>query len=213
MIVEQFPVGLLGCNCVVLGDEGTKTAVVIDPGDDVDRIGAALTRHGLTVAAIVATHAHIDHVGGMALLKELSGAPAMMHEADLDLYHDLAEQARWLGVAAPQQTAIDRYLEDGRSVEFGSSVLDVLHTPGHSPGSVTFITRAVSPLVIAGDTLFNGSIGRTDLWGGSYKEIMQSIRTRLMTLPAQWQVICGHGPGTTIGHERDTNPFLVRAAE
>jgi hydroxyacylglutathione hydrolase len=211
MIVEHFPVGLLGCNCVVLGDEATKSAVVIDPGDEVDRIGDVLRRHGLKVVAIVATHAHIDHVGAMARLKEVSGAPAMLHEADLEIYRILSEQARWLGVPAPSETSIDRFLEDGARVEFGAQAIDIVHTPGHSPGSVTFVAHAESPLVIAGDTLFNGSIGRTDLWGGSFDEIMKSIRTRLLTLPEDWPVICGHGPDTTIGRERDTNPFLVRA--
>jgi hydroxyacylglutathione hydrolase len=210
MIVEHFPVGLLGCNCVVLGDEATKSAVVIDPGDEVDRISAVLRRHDLKVVAIVATHAHIDHVGAMARLKEVSGAPAMLHEADLEIYRILGEQARWLGVSTPSETSIDRFLEDGGRVEFGSQSIDVVHTPGHSPGSVTFVADAASPLVIAGDTLFNGSIGRTDLWGGSFDAIMKSIRTRLLTLPEDWPVICGHGPDTTIGHERDTNPFLMR---
>lgn len=211
MIVESFPVGLLACNCVVLGDEASKAAVVVDPGDEVDHICSVLRRHGLKVAAIVATHAHIDHVGGLAQLKEVSGAPAMLHEADLELYKNLCEQARWLGVPSPAQTSIDGFLEDGGRVAFGAQSIDVLHTPGHSPGSVTFVAREGSPLVIAGDTLFNGSIGRTDLWGGSFDEIMASIRTRLLTLPESWPVICGHGPETTIGHERDTNPFLGQA--
>ena len=210
MIVEHFPVGLLGCNCVVLGDEATRSAMVVDPGDEVDRIGAVLRRHGLKVVAIVATHAHIDHVGAMAQLKDITGAPAMLHEADLEIYRILSEQAHWLGVPSPSETTIDRYLEDGGRVEFGSQGVDVLHTPGHSPGSVTFVAQSDSPLVIAGDTLFAGSIGRTDLWGGSFDAIMKSIRTRLMTLPEDWPVICGHGPDTTIGRERDTNPFLVR---
>ncbi|HLJ84466.1 MAG TPA: MBL fold metallo-hydrolase [Candidatus Eremiobacteraceae bacterium] len=213
MIVEHFPVGLLGCNCVVLGDEATKSAVVVDPGDEVDRIGTVLRRHALKVVAIVATHAHIDHVGAMATLKDITGAPAMLHEADLEIYRILSEQARWLGVPSPPETTIDRYLEDGGRVEFGAQGLDVVHTPGHSPGSVTFVAHTDSPLVIAGDTLFNGSIGRTDLWGGSFDAIITSIRTRLLTLPEDWPVICGHGPDTTIGHERDTNPFLVRTEE
>jgi hydroxyacylglutathione hydrolase len=209
MIVEHFPVGMLQCNCVVLGDEKSKRAVVVDPGDDVDRIEAVLAKHGLTVVAIVATHAHIDHVGGLAELKRITGAQTMLHEEDLEMYRDLAEQARWLGVATPPVTTIDVFLTDGGRVEFGASGLDVLHTPGHSPGSVTFVGSGKTPLILSGDTLFAGSIGRTDLWGGSYDTIIASIRSRLLRLPDECEVICGHGPMTTIGRERTTNPFLT----
>ena len=209
MIVEHFPVGALQCNCVVLGDEKSKQAVVVDPGDDVGRIEAALSKHGLTVAAIVATHAHIDHVGGLADLRRITGAKTMLHEEDLELYRALAEQARWLGVATPPIATIDSFLKDGGRVEFGASGIDVLHTPGHSPGSVTFVGSGKSPLILSGDTLFAGSIGRTDLWGGSYETIIASIRDKLLALPNECAVICGHGPMTTIGHERATNPFLT----
>jgi glyoxylase-like metal-dependent hydrolase (beta-lactamase superfamily II) len=209
MIVEHFPVGLLQCNCVILGDERTKQAVVVDPGDDVGRIEAALAKHGLTATFIVATHAHIDHVGGLADLKRVTGGKTMLHEADLELYQGLAEQARWLGVATPPITAIDGYLEDGSRVAFGASAVEVLHTPGHSPGSVTFVGSGPTPLILSGDTLFAGSIGRTDLWGGSYETIIASIRSRLLSMPDECSVICGHGPTTTIGRERATNPFLT----
>jgi hydroxyacylglutathione hydrolase len=209
VIVEHFPVGLLQCNCVILGDEKTKRAVVVDPGDDVRRIEAALKKHGLTVSAIVATHAHIDHVGGLAELKRMTGGKTMLHEADLELYQGLEEQAQWLGVATPQIASIDAFLTDGGRVEFGASGIDVLHTPGHSPGSVAFVGSGKTQLILAGDTLFAGSIGRTDLWGGSYDAIIASIRSRLLTLPDESAVICGHGPMTTIGRERTTNPFLT----
>ena len=209
MIVEHFPVGMLQCNCVILGDENTKKAVVVDPGDDVGRIEAALAKHGLTVTSIVATHAHIDHVGGLAELKRITGGRTMLHEADLEMYQGLAEQAQWLGVATPPITSIDAYLTDGGRVEFGTAGVDVLHTPGHSPGSVTFVGPGERPLILSGDTLFAGSIGRTDLWGGSYETIIASIRKRLLALPDECSVICGHGPMTTIGIERTTNPFLT----
>lgn len=211
LILEHFPVGPLQCNCVIIGDESSKTAIIVDPGDEAQRIFATLSRHGLTVRAVVATHAHIDHVGALADLKQLTGAPAMIHEADVPLYEHLAEQAGWLGVSTPKVTTLDRYLGDGDRLEVGAHALDVLHTPGHSPGSLSFIIADRSPLVLAGDTLFAGSIGRTDLWGGSFPQIIESIRTKLLTLPDDVVVIPGHGPRTTIGTERDSNPFLVEA--
>lgn len=210
MIFEHFPVGPIACNCVILGDETTHAAIVVDPGDDVDRIAAVLHRHALSVVAIIATHAHIDHVGGLATLKELTGAPVLLHEADIPLYENIAVQAQWLGVATPPTTAIDRYLGEGSRLEFGPHALHVLHTPGHTPGSVSFILEERVPLVLSGDTLFAGSIGRTDLWGGSFEELMRSIRTKLLTLDDATGVLPGHGPQTTIGQERRTNPFVIQ---
>ncbi len=209
MIVETIPVGMLMCNCVILGDEATRQAIVIDPGDEVERIGTLLDKHGLSVRAIVATHGHIDHVGGIARLKELTGAPAMLHEADLPMYESIALQAQWLGVPAPPTTTIDRHLSDAVSLQFGSQKLEVHHTPGHSPGSISLILPHDVPLVFAGDTLFAGSIGRTDLWGGSMDQILHSIRDTLFRLPDASIVLPGHGPRTTIGVERATNPFLL----
>jgi len=209
VIVESIPVGGLMCNCVIVGDETSKRAIVIDPGDEVEKVSALLHKHGLTVAAIVATHGHIDHVGGIAKLKALTGAPAMIHEADMPMYENIALQAQWLGVPPPETTAIDTHLRDGQALEFGKHKLEVRHTPGHSPGSVSFIIPAGSPIVFAGDTLFAGSIGRTDLWGGSFDQIIHSIRSSLFSLPDDSVVLPGHGPRTTIGVERTTNPFLV----
>lgn len=210
MILEVLPVGALQCNCVILGDEKTKTAIVVDPGDEIERILAMLDKHGLSVRAIVATHAHIDHVGGLADLKALTGAKSMLHEADVPLYENLEAQAQWLGVAPPRMTKIDAMLNEAAGVAFGASKLEIHHTPGHSPGSVSFVFPDVVPLLLSGDTLFSGSIGRTDLWGGSYDTIIASIRAKLLALPDETVVIPGHGPKTTIGVERCSNPFLVR---
>jgi hydroxyacylglutathione hydrolase len=212
LIIEHFAVGPLQCNCVVIGDERTRQAIVVDPGDEVERIFDILKRHELSVSAIVATHAHIDHVGALASLKQLTGAPAMIHEADVPLYEGLAEQAAWLGVPAPDTTVLDRYLKENQRLEIGGSGLEVVHTPGHSPGSVSFMIDHATPIVLSGDTLFAGSIGRTDLWGGSFDEIMRSIRAKLLRLPDVTIVIPGHGPRTTIGTERASNPFLVQHA-
>ncbi|HXW51914.1 MAG TPA: MBL fold metallo-hydrolase [Candidatus Acidoferrales bacterium] len=212
MFLESFPVGPIACNCVILGDERTRAAIVVDPGDDVDRIANVLRRHDLSVVAIVATHAHIDHVGGLAKLKELTGAPVLLHEADMPLYDGIAAQAEWLGVPTPSTTEIDGYLTERERLEFGPHALTVLHTPGHTPGSVSFVVEERAPLLLSGDTLFAGSIGRTDLWGGSYDEIMRSIRTKLLAFDDAVGVLPGHGPQTTIGAERRSNPFIIQHA-
>ncbi len=207
-IIETFPVGPLQCNCVIVGDERTKTAVVIDPGDEVDRIVEVLDALGLRVASIVATHGHIDHVGGFERLHRATGAPTSLHEADVPLYEELRMQAQWLGVPPPLQGTIHALLDERKGISFGDVTLDVRHTPGHSPGSVSLILPRAVPVVFSGDTLFAGSVGRTDLWGGSYEALMRSIKSALLTLPDDAIVIPGHGPATTIGAERASNPFL-----
>ncbi|MDQ6779618.1 MAG: MBL fold metallo-hydrolase [Candidatus Eremiobacteraeota bacterium] len=212
MIVEQFAVGPLQCNCVVLADDLTKRAIVIDPGDECDRIYAVLHARGLQLVGIVATHAHIDHVGALAQLKQRTGAPAMLHEADVPLYEQLALQASWLGIPVPPVTMIDRLVLDGDELAFGKHALRVVHTPGHSPGSISLVLDQQQPTVFSGDTLFAGSIGRTDLWGGSFESLLRSITRRLLTLPDDAVVIPGHGPPTTVGAERESNPFLQRRA-
>ena len=208
MIVDVLVVGPLQCNCVILGDVASKTAIVVDPGDEVDRIVEALARHEMRAVAIVATHAHIDHVGGIAELKARTGAPALLHHADVPLYEALAEQAEWLGVVPPAVAKLDGTLDVTTELAVGTSPVTVLHTPGHSPGSVCF-RIADQRLVLSGDTLFAGSIGRTDLWGGSFEQIIASIRSQLLALPDETNVIPGHGPATTIGQERRSNPFLT----
>jgi hydroxyacylglutathione hydrolase len=208
MIHEIFPVGMLACNCSVLGDEKSGEAVVIDPGDDIERVQEILRRHKLTVRYIVATHAHIDHVGGIEALKRSTGAAVLMNEGDLPLYQNLALQAAWLGVETPAVVEVDQFLKDGDTFKCGAHSLNVLHTPGHSPGSLCLHLPSDTPTLFSGDTLFQSSIGRTDLWGGSFDEIIRSIKNSLLQFPDDTHVFPGHGPATTIGEERETNPFL-----
>ena len=206
MIVETFPVGMLECNCTILGSEQTREAIIIDPGDDVPAIIARLERHKLTAKYIIATHGHIDHVGGFKEIKEATAAPVYLHERDLFLYEALPMQARLLGITPPDATEIDDHLSEGDELGCGEIKVKVYHTPGHTPGSICFHQDEGS--LFAGDTLFLGSIGRTDLWGGSLSEIMDSLKGKLMTLPEETVVIPGHGPATTIGQEKQFNPFL-----
>ena len=209
LFIETFPVGLLQCNCVVIGDEVSKTAIVVDPGDEIELVTEVLERRGLTVSAIVATHAHIDHVGGFAGLKDITGAEVMLHEGDVPLYESLAFQAQWLGVAPPSMTQIDGTLDEASRLAVGAAGIEIRHTPGHSPGSISLVLPEKTPIVLAGDTLFAGNIGRTDLWGGDYDQIISSIKSKLLSLPDETIVIPGHGPRTTIGAERKSNPFLL----
>ncbi|HEV1994355.1 MAG TPA: MBL fold metallo-hydrolase [Candidatus Acidoferrum sp.] len=216
LIHEIIPVGWLQCNCSIIGDPATREALVLDPGDEVERIEEILKRHQLTVKAIVSTHAHIDHVGGLKKLHDLTGAPVMMHADDLQLYQALDRQAKWLGMRAPAMTEVHQLLKEGDALRWGPFEAHVMHTPGHTPGSVClYLPRGAGkialklPHLFAGDTLFAGSIGRTDLWGGSFEEIMRSLRGKLLALPDETLVFPGHGPKTTIGAERDSNPFLL----
>ena len=209
MIHEILPVGMLQCNCSIFGDEATHQAIVIDPGDgdDLTAIQAVLAKHKLTVQAIVITHAHIDHIGGAAKLKALTGAPVYMNENDQPLYDHLDTQAGWLGIAPPERTTIDTPARDGDTLTLGETAIHVLHTPGHTQGSLCLFVPSEETLV-AGDTLFRDSIGRTDLPGGDSRQIIRSIHNQLLTLPEDTDVICGHGPATTIGREKERNPFL-----
>jgi hydroxyacylglutathione hydrolase len=234
LIHEVIPVGLLHCNCSILGDSETRDAIVIDPGDDVERILAILRKHQLNVRAIVSTHTHIDHVGGLAVLHRATGAPVLIHESDLELYHHLDMQAQWIGIPTPETIRIQDFVKEGDAVRWGGFAARVLHTPGHTPGSISLIVDAASEgegnqqgntpqhahahpaarqprataRLLSGDTLFQGSIGRTDLWGGSYPQIINSIREKLIVLPEEVVVYPGHGETTTIGAERESNPFL-----
>lgn len=198
---------MLQCNCSIFGDEESGEAMVIDPGDNIDEILAILAKHALKVKAIVITHAHIDHIGGAAKLKEATGAPVHMNASDQELYDHLDVQAGWLQVKTPEKTSIDTEARDGDTLSVGQGVFHVLHTPGHTQGSIS-LWMPMENKVIAGDTLFRDSIGRTDLPGGDGRQILRSIEDKLMSLPESAVVVPGHGPNTTIGREKERNPFL-----
>jgi hydroxyacylglutathione hydrolase len=225
LIHEVIPVGMLQCNCSILGDPATGEAIVVDPGDEIERILEIVRRHGLKVRTIVSTHTHIDHVGGLAGLHGATGAPVLIHEADLELYKNLDTQAQWLGVPTPAMMRIQDFVKEGDTLRWGGYNARVLHTPGHTQGSISLVVDAsgvppggeppnaaansvVDARLLAGDTLFHGSIGRTDLPGGSFPQIISSIREKLLALPDELVVYPGHGDSTTIGAEREFNPFL-----
>jgi glyoxylase-like metal-dependent hydrolase (beta-lactamase superfamily II) len=227
LIHEILPVGMLQCNCHIVGDPQTREAIVIDPGDDAARILEAIERHHLKVTAIVVTHTHIDHVVGLHRVREATGAPVYVHADDLSLYRMLDVQASWLGWKTPEQVQIDQLVREGDVIRWGAYAAQILHTPGHTPGSICVYMPSDTPAVhtdtgdaklakagtgqlFGGDTLFSGSIGRTDLWGGSFEGIIHSLKGKLLELPDSTVVYPGHGESTTIGKERATNPFLIR---
>ncbi len=209
MIRETFPVGLLQCNCTILGDETSREAIVVDPGDEIPRIVATLAKHGLSVKHILVTHAHIDHIAGAQSLKQLTGAPILYNQRDLPLVAMMDVQAGWLGMAPPEVAAPDADLADDLSIAVEGICGKVIATPGHTEGSVCLHIPAES-LLLAGDTLFAGSVGRTDLPGGDARLLIRSIHERLLPLPEATTVVPGHGSATSIGSERESNPFLQR---
>ncbi|MBZ5624244.1 MAG: MBL fold metallo-hydrolase [Acidobacteriia bacterium] len=207
MIHEILPVGMLQCNCSVFGDEQSREAMVVDPGDDIARVLEIVARHGLTVKAIVITHAHIDHIGGAQKLKLATGAPVYMNLNDTELQKMLDVQASWLGMRPVEPVEIDVPAKDGDQLVVGTTGFHVLHTPGHTQGSISLWIPSENKLV-AGDTLFRDSIGRTDLPGGDGRQILRSIHQKLMPLPDETVVFPGHGENTTIGREKRFNYFL-----
>jgi glyoxylase-like metal-dependent hydrolase (beta-lactamase superfamily II) len=229
LIHEILPVGMLQCNCHIIGDPRTLEALVIDPGDDADRILEIIRRHKLKVRAIVITHTHIDHVAGLRSIHQATGAPVYMHPDDLELYRLLDMQAAWIGWKTPERVEVDQMVREGDSIRWGPFQGQVIHTPGHTQGSICLYMPGEAPhdhsgsraaeteksterapgRLFAGDTLFAGSIGRTDLWGGSLETIIGSLKGKILELPDDTVVFPGHGEATTIGRERATNPFLL----
>lgn len=207
MVLETFPVGLLRCNCTLLGDEATGEAMVIDPGDNVGYVLERLIAHGLRLKQIIVTHAHIDHIGGAVKLKRATGAPILLNENDQPLLEMMDVQASWLGIEPPEVAAPDENAREGMIVGVGGHRAEVLHTPGHTQGSIC-LHFAEDKLLLAGDTLFAGSIGRTDLPGGDRRQLLLSIHDKLMPLADETRVIPGHDAETTIGVERESNPWF-----
>ena len=207
MIHEILTVGPLQCNCSILGDEASGEAIVVDPGDEISRIVDVLNKHSLTVKQIIVTHAHIDHIAGAQRLKRLTGAPILYNQNDLPLVKMMDQQAGWLGIPTPEVAPPDASLEEGQKVAVSGISGSILHTPGHTEGSICLYLPK-QKLLLAGDTLFAGSVGRTDLPGGNSRKLIQSIHESLLTLPNEVIVIPGHGPKTSIGVERESNPFL-----
>jgi hydroxyacylglutathione hydrolase len=209
MVQEIFPVGVLGCNCSVIGDEQTHEGIVIDPGDDIEHVLQAVRKHKLTIKQIIITHAHIDHVGGAMKLRAATGAPILLNKNDHTLLKMIDIQAAWIGMRSPGPVEIDQSIDDQDLIKVGNLQASVLHTPGHTQGSICLYFPAEKKL-IAGDTLFQGSIGRTDLPGGNFEQIIDSLHSRLLALPDETIVVPGHGALTSIGEERETNPFLQK---
>ena len=211
LLLDVFPVGPIQANCVLVGDRAAGVLAVVDPGDEPQRIMERIAATGCDVAMVLHTHGHLDHAAGTAgVVRDLpDGVPVGLHRDELELYRNLPMQGRMFGleVEAPPEPTV--WLEHGQRLAVGGLELEIRHTPGHSPGGVCFVVRGPGdPVVISGDILFAGSIGRTDLWGGSFPMLERSIREQLYTLPDATRVVSGHGPMTTVGHEKATNPFV-----
>jgi len=205
MIFESLTVGALSVNCYLIGCESTKKAIIIDPGDNDNDILESLHNHNLELAKILITHGHVDHVGKLESLKKKTSAQIYMHKKDLLLFSDLQTHAQIFGLPDPGNPKIDVFIEEGDTITLGTLAFSVLHTPGHSAGSVTY---KLDDMLFVGDLIFAGSIGRTDLPGGDYNTIIDSIESKIFTLPDNYKIYPGHGPVTTVGKEKSSNPFF-----
>jgi hydroxyacylglutathione hydrolase len=208
MIVESFPVGPLQCNCSIIGCPETGEAAVIDPGGDVEAILDLCKKHGLTVKYLLHTHAHFDHILGSRAMREATKAKICLHKEDEFLYNNLEKQCALFGFESTEVLPIDQYLNDEEQLKIGKISTSVIHTPGHTPGSTCFRVAEGESVLFSGDTLFEGSIGRTDLWGGSFDEIIKSIKGKLLPLDDSTRVVPGHGSDTSIWKEKKINPYL-----
>ena len=210
VVLEHLAVGPLGCNCTIVADRASGEAIVVDAGDEVDLVMGALERLGVRAKFLVHTHGHVDHIGALGEMRDRTNAQGLLHHGDLPLYKLAAEQARWLGMPPPKMIDLDGDLRDGDVIAAGDARLTVLHTPGHTPGSCSFAYDADGETtLLTGDTLFAGAVGRWDLGGTSLEDIVASIRSKLLVYDDASPVVPGHGPFTTIGRERGSNPFLV----
>jgi glyoxylase-like metal-dependent hydrolase (beta-lactamase superfamily II) len=207
IILETIAVGPLQCNCTILGDLVSRKAIVVDPGGDAEILLERLVERNLQVERIIHTHAHLDHFLASGKMKEATGAKLALHREDLFLWDMLEDQCRMFGIPFEPPPPPDQWLENEEEIDLNDLQGKALHTPGHTPGSMCFLFES-QKLLIAGDTLFQGSIGRTDLWGGDFKEIEKSIQEKLYTLDEETSVITGHGESTSIGHEMRANSFV-----
>jgi hydroxyacylglutathione hydrolase len=208
MRIQWIPVGPLGANCILIWDENAKKGIVIDPGDEPELILDHIKKNSIHIEAIVCTHAHFDHIGAVSDMKKATGADICIHEAELEIYNAATDQAALWGYDLEPLPPPDRLLKEGDEVKAGALSLKVLHTPGHSPGGICLYGHG---FLITGDTLFAGSIGRTDFYGGNFKEIQFSLR-KIAALPPETTIVTGHGPSSTMGEEIKTNPFYQELA-
>jgi hydroxyacylglutathione hydrolase len=207
VFIETFPVGCFQCNCTVLGCERTGEAVIIDPGDDEEKILKIIKQQGFQVKSLLHTHAHLDHIGMAGPLKRKGYGEIFLHKDDEFLYDSLEEQGKLFGLSLQPKDEVDEHLSHKDQIEFGDHVLSVIHTPGHTPGSCSFLLEKKG-ILFSGDTLFQSSIGRTDLPGGDFNQIVDSIKNRIFNLKKDYSIIPGHGPNTTLAYEAKSNPFV-----
>jgi len=205
MLLETLVVGPLAVNCYIFACEKTHQAAIVDPGDEADQILSVVKKLDCRVKYILLTHGHIDHLSQIPILKNKLKAEFLMHEQDIPLVQSASTQAALFGLPDPGDLKPDRFLNDGDIIHLGELTIQVIHSPGHSPGSITF---QVNQKLFVGDLIFNGSIGRTDLPGGDYSQIIESIQKKIFTLPDSVEIYPGHGPATTVGIEKNTNPFF-----